>query len=317
MKKIFRRSQPTESTVVESPSEERSTNTTTATSKTTTQKPVDVSPSIRARDPEPEYKLSSVDPESGTFIPPSPPEKQSFLSRLSLRSARSGISLGEGESGGRKTSSSSRYRQAIDAHDAEDTGFTIPRASFDGYRRSFDIRPSMDELRSPSRTVSSGVTQTQTQTQAQVQPQTQDQSRSTEPAGMVLPPAALPPPGQQVEQSAPSRAGVVEGEGDGDASGEFDEVDLSTPSADQVMAIEAEPKKKHFFWQGKSSTTAAGGDGGGLKGKGIKEETGTALGDVTNKHTEYRQAQPRVQAQAQTQDVAPPLSKERRPHEQA
>ncbi|ORY84362.1 hypothetical protein BCR37DRAFT_264962 [Protomyces lactucae-debilis] len=71
---------------------------------------------------EPEYKLSSVSPE-GTFIPPSPPEKTSFLSRFRP---------------------STNHAAAEPKADEDSAGFVIPRASFDGYRRSFDIRPSMD-----------------------------------------------------------------------------------------------------------------------------------------------------------------------------
>lgn len=77
-----------------------------------------------ARLAEPDYKLSSVSPE-GTFIPPSPPEKTSFLSRF------------------RNTGSNNLSTTTATSKEA-DSGFVIPRESFDGYRRSFDIRPSMD-----------------------------------------------------------------------------------------------------------------------------------------------------------------------------
>lgn len=74
------------------------------------------------RPPEPDYKLSSVSPE-GTFMPPSPPEKTSFLSRFRHPgSLTNDKALASDEQG----------------------GFVIPRESFDTYRRSFDIRPSMD-----------------------------------------------------------------------------------------------------------------------------------------------------------------------------
>lgn len=69
-----------------------------------------------------DYKLSSVSPE-GTFIPPSPPEKASFMSRF------------------RSTGQATRTREV---ESLADSGFVIPRASFDSYRRSFDIRPSID-----------------------------------------------------------------------------------------------------------------------------------------------------------------------------
>lgn len=73
---------------------------------------------------EPDYKLSSVSPE-GTFMPPSPPERASFMSRI------------------KNSTVSSSSRQATPKKD-DDSGFLIPRESFDTYRRSFDIRPSMD-----------------------------------------------------------------------------------------------------------------------------------------------------------------------------
>ncbi|CCG84083.1 protein of unknown function [Taphrina deformans PYCC 5710] len=77
------------------------------------------------RPAEPEYKLSSVSPE-GTFMPPSPPEKTSFLSRF------------------KNSGSTSNARATVTTKKEDDTGFLIPRESLDGYRRSFDIRPSMD-----------------------------------------------------------------------------------------------------------------------------------------------------------------------------
>lgn len=74
---------------------------------------------IPVKKQEPDYKLSSVSPE-GTFIPPSPPEKSSFLSKFRHNTP------------------------TIAAVVDDDSGFVIPRASFDSYRRSFDIRPSME-----------------------------------------------------------------------------------------------------------------------------------------------------------------------------
>ncbi len=70
---------------------------------------------------EQDYKLSSVSP-AGEFIPPSPPEKQSFLSRRVMM----------------------KKKEPILTRINDDEPFVIPRESFEGYRRSFDIRPSID-----------------------------------------------------------------------------------------------------------------------------------------------------------------------------
>ncbi|KAE8348052.1 hypothetical protein BDV28DRAFT_144442 [Aspergillus coremiiformis] len=65
----------------------------------------------------PEYKLSVVD-GNGAYLPPSPPEKQSFWHRYP---------------GSNK--SSNNHRDLVD----ENEPFSISRESFDSYRRSFDI----------------------------------------------------------------------------------------------------------------------------------------------------------------------------------
>ncbi|KAJ5898240.1 hypothetical protein N7504_008528 [Penicillium tannophilum] len=65
----------------------------------------------------PEYKLSVVN-DSGVYLPPSPPEKQSFWSRYPG-----------------STRSSNHHRDLVD----ENEPFSISRESFDSYRRSFDI----------------------------------------------------------------------------------------------------------------------------------------------------------------------------------
>ncbi|KAL4774947.1 hypothetical protein BDW60DRAFT_204872 [Aspergillus nidulans var. acristatus] len=64
----------------------------------------------------PEYKLSVVDC-NGDYLPPSPPERESFWSRYP----------------GKR--SSSNHRNLVD----ENEPFSISRESFDSYRRSFDI----------------------------------------------------------------------------------------------------------------------------------------------------------------------------------
>ncbi|KAJ5637519.1 hypothetical protein N7490_007398 [Penicillium lividum] len=64
----------------------------------------------------PEYKLSVVN-DSGVYLPPSPPEKQSFWSRYP------------------GSTRSSNHRNLVD----ENEPFSISRESFDSYRRSFDI----------------------------------------------------------------------------------------------------------------------------------------------------------------------------------
>ncbi|KAL4874815.1 hypothetical protein BJY04DRAFT_203116 [Aspergillus karnatakaensis] len=66
----------------------------------------------------PEYKLSVVDC-NGEYLPPSPPEKESFWSRKYPGMSRS----------------SSNHRNLVD----ENEPFSISRESFDSYRRSFDI----------------------------------------------------------------------------------------------------------------------------------------------------------------------------------
>ncbi|KAH8693173.1 hypothetical protein BGW36DRAFT_35758 [Talaromyces proteolyticus] len=63
-----------------------------------------------------EYKLSVVN-DSGVYLPPSPPEKQSFWHKYSHSPA------------------SSNHRNLVN----ENEPFSISRESFDSYRRSFDI----------------------------------------------------------------------------------------------------------------------------------------------------------------------------------
>lgn len=80
----------------------------------------------------PEYKMSVVN-DSGVYLPPSPPEKQSFWHRHP--------NSGNGSS----------HRSLVD----ENEPFSISRESFDSYRRSFDISArspvgQIDQL--PSRT---------------------------------------------------------------------------------------------------------------------------------------------------------------------
>ncbi|KAJ5698586.1 hypothetical protein N7462_000591 [Penicillium macrosclerotiorum] len=65
----------------------------------------------------PEYQLSVVN-DSGVYLPPSPPEKQSFWHRYPG-----------------STRSSNHHRDLVD----ENEPFSISRESFDSYRRSFDI----------------------------------------------------------------------------------------------------------------------------------------------------------------------------------
>ncbi|ODM21860.1 hypothetical protein SI65_02704 [Aspergillus cristatus] len=65
----------------------------------------------------PEYKLSVVD-DNGSYLPPSPPEKQSFWSRYPGSNR-----------------SSNNHRNLVN----ENEPFSISRESFDSYRRSFDI----------------------------------------------------------------------------------------------------------------------------------------------------------------------------------
>ncbi|KAE8374505.1 hypothetical protein BDV26DRAFT_269890 [Aspergillus bertholletiae] len=64
----------------------------------------------------PEYKLSVVD-DNGAYLPPSPPEKQSFWRKYP------------------GSNRSSNHRDLVD----ENEPFSISRESFDSYRRSFDI----------------------------------------------------------------------------------------------------------------------------------------------------------------------------------
>ncbi|KAJ9205896.1 hypothetical protein DTO164E3_1149 [Paecilomyces variotii] len=71
----------------------------------------------RSQDEGPnEYKMSVVN-DSGIYLPPSPPEKQSFWSKY------------PGSAG------SSNHRSLVN----ENEPFSISRESFDSYRRSFDI----------------------------------------------------------------------------------------------------------------------------------------------------------------------------------
>ncbi|KAL3480231.1 hypothetical protein BJX99DRAFT_254825 [Aspergillus californicus] len=81
----------------------------------------------------PEYKLSVVD-VNGDYLPPSPPEKESFWRKYP------GMSR-----------SSSNHRNLVD----ENEPFSISRESFDSYRRSFDISarsPVVYQDAMPSRT---------------------------------------------------------------------------------------------------------------------------------------------------------------------
>ncbi|KAJ5160359.1 uncharacterized protein N7482_007363 [Penicillium canariense] len=80
----------------------------------------------------PEYKLSVVN-DSGVYLPPSPPEKQSFWHRYP------------------GSSRSANHRDLVD----ENEPFSISRESFDSYRRSFDISarsPVLHSEAAPSRT---------------------------------------------------------------------------------------------------------------------------------------------------------------------
>ncbi|KAL4782986.1 hypothetical protein BJX76DRAFT_272252 [Aspergillus varians] len=80
----------------------------------------------------PEYKLSVVD-SNGDYLPPSPPEKESFW-------RKSGMSRPV-----------SNHRNLVD----ENEPFSISRESFDSYRRSFDISarsPIIYQDNLPSRT---------------------------------------------------------------------------------------------------------------------------------------------------------------------
>ncbi|KAJ5246835.1 hypothetical protein N7468_001818 [Penicillium chermesinum] len=80
----------------------------------------------------PEYKMSVVN-DSGVYLPPSPPEKQSFWSR---------------QTGSKRTTN---HRDLVDNNEP----FSISRESFDSYRRSFDISarsPVTHSDAAPSRT---------------------------------------------------------------------------------------------------------------------------------------------------------------------
>ncbi|KAF3384745.1 hypothetical protein F1880_002295 [Penicillium rolfsii] len=80
----------------------------------------------------PEYKLSVVN-DSGVYLPPSPPEKQSFWHRYP------------------GSNRSTNHRDLVD----ENEPFSISRESFDSYRRSFDISarsPVIYAEAAPSRT---------------------------------------------------------------------------------------------------------------------------------------------------------------------
>ncbi|KAL4976789.1 hypothetical protein BDW66DRAFT_134300 [Aspergillus desertorum] len=87
----------------------------------------------KSRETEPpEYKLSVVDC-NGDYLPPSPPEKESFWRKYP----------------GKR--SSSNHRNLVD----ENEPFSISRESFDSYRRSFDISarsPIIHPDNMPSRT---------------------------------------------------------------------------------------------------------------------------------------------------------------------
>lgn len=199
---------------------------------------------------EPDYKLSSVSPE-GHFMPPSPPEKQSFLSRFTNRSTNTTSSASASR---RSLSGSMRSRAGVGLHandeDEDDSGFTIPRASFDGYRRSFDIRPSMDESR-PMTTQS-----TQTTTLGSPAPAAAALARAqgTKQRTDVQPPLV----GDGFNYAAPQTAsGRAEPAGD-----TFDDVDLNEAvvgqagggsGSDQLLQARAAPKKR--FWQ-KSAAAA-------------------------------------------------------------
>ncbi|KAF7594109.1 hypothetical protein BBP40_010107 [Aspergillus hancockii] len=69
-----------------------------------------------AENEPPVYKLSVVD-DNGAYLPPSPPEKQSFWRKYP------------------GSNRSSNHRNLVD----ENEPFSISRESFDSYRRSFDI----------------------------------------------------------------------------------------------------------------------------------------------------------------------------------
>ncbi|KAE8152807.1 hypothetical protein BDV25DRAFT_150413, partial [Aspergillus avenaceus] len=91
--------------------EANSNNDTTDSSRST---PLSIRTSTENEPPE--YKLSVVD-DSGAYLPPSPPEKQSFWRRYP------------------GSNRSSNHRDLVD----ENEPFSISRESFDSYRRSFDI----------------------------------------------------------------------------------------------------------------------------------------------------------------------------------
>ena len=220
---------------------------------------VKITPAIE----EPDYKLSSVSPD-GQFIPPSPPEKQSFLSRFthrgtntnshsSVSSRRSTSGAGGGSGGG-----SLRSRAGLERDDDDDrAGFTIPRASFDGYRRSFDIRPSMDEQR-PVTTSTARVPRSSfggDSTAAVLQPPIVSNATTTS-ATTAAAAAAVP------SQKAIEREAGADG-----AADTFDDVDLNEAvvgHTDSSQPEEVLPAAKRRFWQ-KATTpgTASGGVGGG------------------------------------------------------
>ncbi|KAK6531368.1 hypothetical protein TWF281_008175 [Arthrobotrys megalospora] len=136
--------------IVEEPAPAPAPTTTTSTAPTTTPSVDDSTPrshrrekstgslSIMTRRSREEdtntYKLSTVN-DSGIYLPPSPVEKKGFW--------------------GKKEHSNG---SPVEAPDTQDIGFGITRASFDSYRRSFDIsartqisdsqRPSMQSSRS-------------------------------------------------------------------------------------------------------------------------------------------------------------------------
>ena len=201
---------------------------------------------------EPDYKLSSVSAD-GQFIPPSPPEKQSFLSRFTHRSTTttSHSSVASRRSVSGAGSMRSRGGLAVDDEDEEHSGFTIPRASFDGYRRSFDIRPSMDEQRPVTTSHSGHVASARVPRSsfgAEVQPpivggKLFDATKQQQP---------LPPPSQ------------VDLDKENSTADKFDDVDLNDAAgarpATEVASGTQQPTKKRFWQKATGVGPAAAGD---------------------------------------------------------
>ena len=244
---------------------------------------VKITPAIE----EPDYKLSSVSPD-GQFIPPSPPEKQSFLSRFthrgtntnshsSVSSRRSTSGAGGGSGGG-----SLRSRAGLDPDDDDDrAGFTIPRASFDGYRRSFDIRPSMDEQR-PVTTSTARVPRSSfggDSTAAVLQPPIISNTTTTSANTAAV--AAVP-----LQKASDREAGA-----DGSAADTFDDVDLNEAvvgHTDSSQPEEVLPAAKRRFWQ---KATAPGTASGGVAGGHASLASGDGLDGGAELHP-YTPTQP-------------------------